>query len=123
MGLAKIAILEKQPGGNVPMDAANGRRRPYTVRPSTKTIGGGEFNWPRDQVLVWGATTDLELPPFFEGAEIAVGDETYRLVLNLHDSEAKTLTDALWEMKDVAFRAGEVKCFKASAPGVNLFAA
>lgn len=50
------------------------------------------------------------------------GKVSRRALLNLHDSLTKSLTDSRWGMAGVSFAAGQVKCFKASAPTVDLFA-
>lgn len=119
--VAKLAVLEGQAGGNVLMDTTLGGRRRFTLRPCTNSEGGGQWDWPANQPN-FGKTSGLQLPPWFEGAEIPVGGETYRLVLNLHDSLPKSLTDGAWGLANSSFRAGQVKCFKASAPSVDIFA-
>ncbi|HEX3367406.1 hypothetical protein [Phenylobacterium sp.] len=53
--------------------------------------------------------------------QITVGAETYRLVLNLDDTNSHSLTDSAWGLSGVNFAPGEVKCFKASAPTVDIF--
>jgi hypothetical protein len=103
------------------MDTTLGGRRRFTLRPCTNSEGGGQWDWPANQPN-FGKTSGLQLPPWFEGAEIPAGGETYRLVLNLHDSLPKSLTDEAWGLTNNGFRAGQVKCFKASAPSVDIFA-
>jgi hypothetical protein len=119
--VAKIAILENQGGVNVLMDSVKGGRRPFTLRPCAYSTGGGRFDWPTNQPN-FAPTTGNQLPPWFEGAEIVAAGDTYRLVVNLHDTLAKTLTDAAWGLTGNSFAAGQVKCFKASAPSVDIFA-
>jgi hypothetical protein len=120
--VAKVAILEGQVGGNVLMDTLNGGRRSYTLRQGAWSLGGtaGNPTWP-DKQPTFADPVGNQMQAWFEGAEIAVGSETYRLVLNLHDSVSKTLNDRHWGMANVSFAAGQVKCFKASAPTVDIF--
>jgi hypothetical protein len=117
---AKLAILQDQGGVNVLMDTVNGGRRAFTLRSCTETSGGGGFNYPKDQPNFVSPTGD-QMPAWFEGCEIAAGAETYRLALNMHDTQDKRLTYAPWGLRDVAFAAGQVRCFKASAPTVDIF--
>ena len=118
---AKVAILQSQVAGNVLMDTVNGGRRPYTLIQGAWSSGGtgGNPTWPTTQPS-FAAPVGNQTPAWFEGCGIIVGGETYRLVLNLHDSLSKTLTYAPWGMSGVTFTAGQVMCFKASAPTVNI---
>ena len=118
--VAKLAILQNQGGVNVLMDTENGGRRAFTLRTCTEVSGGGGFNYPTNQPN-FSSPTGEQMPAWFEGCEIAAGGETYRLVLNMHDTLGKRLTYAAWRMTDVAFAAGQVRCFKASAPAVDIF--
>jgi hypothetical protein len=118
---AQIAILESQPLGNVLMDTALGGRRAYIWRPCTDSVGGGGFKWPTDQPN-FGSTSGLQLPPWFEGFEVALGGETFCVALNLHDSQPKTLTDTRMNKSRDVFAPGQCKFWKRSAPSENLFA-
>ncbi|HEX3367408.1 hypothetical protein [Phenylobacterium sp.] len=120
--VAKVAILQRQPGGNVLMDAVGGGRRSYVLRQGAWSAGGTAGNpiWP-DKQPSFAAPVGDQMQAWFEGAEVAVGSETYRLVLNLHDSLPKILDDRRWGLAKVSFAPGQVKCFKASAPTVNIF--
>jgi hypothetical protein len=120
--VTKVAILEGQVGGNVLMDTVNGGRRSYTLRQGAWSLGGtaGNPTWPEKQPT-FADPVGNQMQAWFEGAEIVVGSETYRLVMNLHDSVSKTLNDRHWGMANVRFAAGQVKCFKASAPTVDIF--
>jgi hypothetical protein len=120
--VAKIAVLENQGGVNVLMDTVNGGRRRFTLRTCTEVSGGGGFNWPTNQPN-FVAPTGNQLPAWFEGCEWdGSNGETYRLVVNLHDTLSKSLTDAAWGLTGNSFAAGQAKCFKASAPSVDIFA-
>jgi hypothetical protein len=118
--VAKLAILQNQGGVNILMDTVNGGRRAFTLRPCAEVSGGGGFDYPANQPN-FSSPTGAQMPAWFEGCEIAAGGETYRLVLNMHDTLSKTLTYAAWGMTGLAFAPGQVGCFKASAPGIDIF--
>ncbi|MBS0359864.1 MAG: hypothetical protein JSR98_00680 [Proteobacteria bacterium] len=119
---AKLAILQNQPGGNVLMDTVNGGRRPYTVIDGPTTNGSGvNPTWPTTQPS-FNAQVGNQLPAWFRAATIVVGSETFRIVLNLHPTLSKTLTYAPFSITGMVFAPGQVSCFKASQPTVDIFA-
>jgi hypothetical protein len=113
--VSKLAILQNQGGVNVLMDTVNGGRRAFTPRRCADTQNGDPARAPNFKPPVGN-----QFPPPFEGMEIAAAGDTYRVVVNLFDSP-QTLTDAAWELTSNSFAPHQVKCFKASAPGVDLF--
>lgn len=113
---AHIAILEAT-AGNVLMDTVQGGRRPFTVRHCAPAQGNPNQS---ETSLQFSAPTGNQLPGPFEGCEIMVGRETYRLVLNLLNSP-QSLTDVAWGLTNESFGPYEAKCFRASANTVNLF--
>lgn len=113
---AKIAILEGL-SGNVLMDTVNGGRRPFTIRHCAPAQGDPNAS---EASIQFSPPTGNQLPGPFEGCEIVVGSETYRLVLNLLNSP-QSLTDAAWALTKESFGPYEVKCFRASAATSNLF--
>lgn len=123
--VAKIAILENQGGVNVLMDTVSGGRRAFTERLCCKTTGGfgahdpNNFDGLSDMFV---APVGNEMPAWFQGCEIAAAGDTYRLVVNLSPTTTKSLTDAAWGLTSNSFAPGQVKCFKASAPTVDIFA-
>lgn len=119
---AKIAILENQGGVNVLMDTTLGGRRAFTLRtgPVENSGTAAGWNYPTDQPS-FAAPIGNQLPAWFEGCEWTVGAKTYRLVINLHDTLSKNLTDTAWGMSAVAFTPGQVMFFDTAAPAVNLF--
>ncbi len=122
---AKVAILEGQPVGNVLMDTTNGGRNPWTPRLCCKTSGGfgvhDKYNFASlNDMFV--AQAGIEMPPWIEGCEITKGGVEYRLAVNTSDTQTISVTDTRWGLTAVSFAPGQVRCFKASAPTVDIFA-
>ena len=118
--VAKLAILQNQGGVNVLMDAVNGGRRAFTPRRCVDTHNAPSFNYPADMPN-FKTPTGAQMPGWFEGCEIDAAGDTYRLVVNLSE-RPQALSYTTWGMTGVSFAAGQVKCFKASEPGVDIFA-
>lgn len=123
----RITTLETQPGGNVLMDAVNGGRRAgSTLHRAPKATGGdvgGTYWTDINYDFMQQSPVGNEMPKWFEALEVPVGGETYWIVLNLSFNEIKSLTYAPAGVANDNYAPGQVKCFKASNPTVDLCAA